>query len=85
MPSARRRQRPRARSLPDHPTYLTGDPTTDEALWDLARLLNEIAKAAGKATDEGQAGAAAPSSSTTKERRRSDPRRVKGREQHDRT
>ena len=66
----------------DHPT-LADDSATDQALWDLARILMEIAKTAGRTT-EGKPDVAGPSDSKTKGKRKSSQRRVKGGQRRDR-
>ena len=44
MASIKKGARPGARSLPDHGTCLTGEPATDQTLFELAEVLAEIAR-----------------------------------------
>ena len=84
-PQRRRSPKKSPATKADEARAWLGDQAADRALVELAEILMEIAEtAAGETTGEDRSDAAAPSDSKTRGKRKSNRRRTKGGEHHDR-
>ena len=74
----------RQKAIDDHGSE-GADSQVNLAMTDLGRVLMEIAETAGEVTGDDRPDKAGPTDSKTKGKRKSNPNRVNGDEQHDRT